>query len=254
VESLVQQHAADQIESSVRSVIQQAIEASVLGLFPPRSLDNTDHAYAYEKSIIPTAKAWLTTVATDDDRKRLAEFVRVHEHLIQPDSLGEYLDQSTEASEANQLLLALTIRLMASLGKLPLEVMWERLANDAWRSDFLLKGCLYTIELLFDAWAEILVQHGDKWRSHLPHYYALACESAAGDPARQELLFACTVMSSLISDTVSSLDRLLRGKNKQKFVKSVSEWHTELKGWQAVATPWIAARIRAVLASLHVVG
>ena len=95
---------------------------------------------------------------------------------------------------------------MAYLGNLPLEVMWERLTNDAWRSGVLLKGNLQAVELLFDAWAETQIHYGDKWRSHLSHYYAIACEDAQGESARQELLFACTVISSLMSDTVSGLE------------------------------------------------
>jgi hypothetical protein len=71
--------------------------------------------------------------------------------------------------------------------------MWERLTNDAWRSGVFLKGNLQAVELLFDAWAEIQIHYGDKWRTNLGR-----CQTAT--------------------------------------------------------PPWIAARIRAVLASLHVVG
>ena len=38
--------------------------------------------------------------------------------------------------------------LMVYLGNVPLEVMWERLTNDAWRSGALLKRNLQAVELL----------------------------------------------------------------------------------------------------------
>jgi hypothetical protein len=76
----------------------------------------------------------------------------------------------------------------------------------------------------------------------------------SADPERQGLLFDFTVLSAIASDTVSSLDRLLKGEKKQAFGQSAREWRQRLEHCQAVATPWIAARLRAILASLRIAG
>ena len=68
------------------------------------------------------------------------------------------------------------------------------------------------------------------------------------------MFFDFTVLSALASDTVSSLDRLLRGEQKQAFGQSALEWRQSLEHCQALATPWIAARIHAILASLRIAG
>src|SRR5262249_12672412 len=100
----------------------------------------------------------------------------------------------------------------------------------------------------------IQVRYGGRWMSHLPHYYVAACENASGDSERQGLLFDFILLSSLATDTVSSLDRLLRGEKKQEFGQSALDWRQRLEQCQAIATPWIAARIRPILVSLHIAG
>ncbi len=251
---LIQQRSIGQIESTVFSSIQNALQISVLQACPPRPQNATETTYAFEKTVIPTAKAWLDVLASGDRKDLFEGYILVHERLSPLEKLGELLDGLPQSQEPDQLLVASVIRVMAYLDEIPVDVMWEHLMDARWRDSVLRQESSLALSLLSEAWTEMQVRHGGRWISHLPHYYAAACENASRDPERQGLLFDFTLLSSLASDTVSSLDRLLRGEKKQEFGQSALDWRQRLEHYQAVATPWIAARLRAILASLRIAG
>jgi hypothetical protein len=251
---LIQQSSFDQMETTVSSPMQNALQVSVLQACPLRPLSEGSETYAFEKTVIPTAKAWLDALEKGEHKDMFEGYIQVHERLSPREKLGELLDGFPQSPEPDQLLLASVIHVMAYLDELPVDVMWEHIMDVHWRDSVLRQGSGLALNLLFEAWTEMQVHHGGRWVSHLPHYYAGACESASEDPERQGLLFDFTVLSALASDTVSSLDRLLRGEKKQAFGQIALDWRQRLEHCQAVATPWLAARIRAILASLRIAG
>src|SRR5262245_27968190 len=65
---------------------------------------------------------------------------------------------------------------------------------------------------LFDAVEEIRAWRGGRWTSHVPHLYALTAEACpVALTGRRDELFLMTGISSLHSDGVSAVQRLLRG-------------------------------------------
>jgi hypothetical protein len=251
---LIQQSSINQMETTVFSLIQNALQVSVLQACPSRPPSEPEGTYAFEKTVIPTAKTWLDALESGDHKDMFEGYIQVHERLSPLEKLGELLDRFPQSQEPDQVLFASVIRVMAYLDEIPVDVMWEHLMDVRWRDSVLRQGSALALNLLFEAWTEIQVHHGGRWISHLPHYYAAACENASEDPERQGLLFDFTVLSVLASDTVSSLDRLLRGEKRQEFGQSALDWRQRLEHCQAVSTPWIAARIRAILASLRIAG
>jgi len=234
---LIQQSVIDQLETTAFSSMQHALAASVLRACPLRPPSESEGTYAFEKTVIPTAKAWLDALESGGHKDMFEGFIQVHERLSSLEKLGELLDGFPQSPEPDQVLLASVIRVMAYLDELPVDVMWEHLMDVHWRDSVLRQGSGLALNLLFEAWTEIQVHHGGRWVSHLPHYYAGACESVSEDPERQGLLFDFTVLSALASDTVSSVDRLLRGDKKQAFGQCALGWRQRLEHCQAVATP-----------------
>ena len=99
---------------------------------------------------------------------------------------------------------------------------------------------------------EIQSQEGEPWNSKLAHICAGAAEGLTEDSRRLSLLFAMTVYASLISDTVSGVERLLQhGTLRSHLSGDVDHWKKQLRGIQLGGPPWFAAKARGLLPSLE---
>jgi hypothetical protein len=85
----------------------------------------------------------------------------------------------------------------------------------------------------------------------LPHYYALELEKAE-DPEKKKALFTCVIYSSLCGNTVSAIQRLLKGENRHNYQGEVDNWRERLEDIQKWAPELVKARIRPILAVLHI--
>lgn len=106
--------------------------------------------------------------------------------------------------------------------------------------------------LLIESLSVLLVDNREKWFAFLPHYIADLCENAE-DEERRRALFLYVVHTSLASDTVSAVRRLLRGKQKAKFVEFAKEYRDRVEAMRSDYPPWVAGKLRGLMASLHVV-
>jgi hypothetical protein len=86
----------------------------------------------------------------------------------------------------------------------------------------------------------------------LPHYIAELCEKAKSEE-RQRYLFLYVVHTSLASDTVSAVRRLLRGDSKTKFIQFATEYRERVEGLWSSYPAWVQGRLRGLLASLRAV-
>ena len=137
------------------------------------------------------------------------------------------------------------------MGDPVVDEIWNCLNDEQWRLDVWLKLGFEAIKLLFEAFSEIQVRLNDKGTVNLPHIMALACEAASGDKERQGHLFAYTVASSIQTNTVSAIRRLLRGQHQDEYIDNVELWRKYLLSLVGIAPGWIAGRMRATLASLY---
>lgn len=73
------------------------------------------------------------------------------------------------------------------------------------------------------------------------------------DEERKRVLFLYVIYTSLASDTVSAVRRLLRGGQKAKFVEHVKEYRDHVEAMCYHYPPWVAGKLRGLMASMHVV-
>jgi len=130
--------------------------------------------------------------------------------------------------------------------------VWEVLSDGEWRQRVLGVVEERVLGLLFEAFSILQVANKDKWFTLLPHYIAELCEKTDNDERRRHL-FLYVVLTSLASDTVSAVRRLLRGSQKAKFVEMVREYRERVESMWAQYPPWVQGRLRGLLANLHVV-
>jgi hypothetical protein len=177
--------------------------------------------------------------------------VKPDQQAPEPQQVADSLKAMAKSVPSMQRFIACDLLVRAYTGEVPLDAVWEWVSGKEWIREVLLTVDLDALGLLLDALHEIQVQHGDKWASHLPHIFAIACEEAIEDSHRREVLFGATVLSSMVSDLVSAIQRLLHARHKQRLQAEVDHWRTQLRELQKLSPPWIAARMRATLASLR---
>jgi hypothetical protein len=72
-------------------------------------------------------------------------------------------------------------------------------------------------------------------------------------PGRRRHLFLYVAHTSLVSDTVSAVRRLLRGDQKDKFLEHVKKYREQVEAMRSEYPPWVAGKLRGLMANLHVV-
>lgn len=236
------------MDSTDRDQIGNALEGTVLLLFPGQP--EPVLTYAYEATVVPAAQAW-TSISQGEAQEKLAAFTSANIKLTNAQEAPRLLDQLGKGNEADDLLIGQAFRVMAYLGCAPAELLWEKMVDEKWRSALFVSGRERTFALFIDALLQIQGTKDEKWRSHLPHFCAMACEETSSDRDRQKMLFACVLLSSIAGDTVSAIQRLLHGEKRHEFAEDVREWRERLLGVQRTAPGYVAAKIRPALAALH---
>ncbi len=110
------------------------------------------------------------------------------------------------------------------------------------------------LEQFFDGLNEIQQRTKGKWDKQLPHLYAILCEEfhKSEDNEKLKYCFAFTVLSSIIADSVSAIDRLLTSMDKFIYKEEVKRWRHIIEYCFPNIPDWYRAKLRAILASLYI--
>lgn len=231
--------------------IGNAVIGSVLAVYPPVLKKDSEKTYAYDGSVLPLAKKWADSLDTEDNKKVMLEaFVTGIEKLIKVEKISELLNKVSESHAGDQVLIANYLKNMIFTEEISLDEIWKAVDESNWREAAFTKSHTMVFELIFDALNEIEIRYQDKWAYNLPHFYALESDKCE-DKERKEQLFACVILSSLSGSAVSGIQRLLKGENKHSYQDYVDHWRARLEGAYKWAPEWVKARIRPVLAVLH---
>lgn len=215
-----------------------------------RSVSENAPVYAFDKGLASSAHDWITTAGETAEQTDFEALIGLK---TRADNLEELLDAIGSLAEFNpsmQFLVAIFLGEVVYSGIPHADALWNKLQDSKWRESAFLQGSTETTAMLCDLLIEAQAKASDDWRTHLPHFLAMACESSSGDQERQQLLFAFVVMSSISTDTVSALRRLLHGRHRHTLHKYVLVWKANLESLIETAEPWIAARMRPVLGEL----
>jgi hypothetical protein len=231
--------------------IGDAVIGSILAVYPPLLKKDSEKIYAYDGSLLPLAKKWVDYLDKEDSKKVMLEaFIAGIEKLMKAEGVSGLLNKVAESHAGDQVLIANYLKNMIFTEEVSLDEIWKAVDESSWREAAFAKSHTMVFELIVDALNEIETRYQDKWAYNLPHFYALESDKCE-DKERKEQLFACVILSSLSGSTVSGIQRLLKGENKHSYQDYVDHWRTRLEGTHKWAPEWIKARIRPVLAVLH---
>lgn len=240
---------ADHLSGECRTEIESALKGYVLTAFPPASVPVDSQVYAFDPTVLQTARALVEIAEPGESRDALFAFVTAVEALADPDELARAITRFPDANLADQVITANVLSVKAYLGEAPVDHIWERILDAKWRESVLLTAADHALEILFDGLRELQLQRNEKWSWDMPHVYAQACEKT-DQPERRRLLFAMVVLSSLSAGTVSAVERLVKGEIRDQLGNEVKYWRDTLdESWRS-APPQAGSEMRAMLAVL----
>lgn len=166
--------------------------------------------------------------------------------------LNLLLTELPTAKEAIAFVTVNELRLQSLNGDSPSEILFELFSDEEWRTGVLVDQGEAIIALLCSAAIEVAMHDSEhEWIIFLPHFLASVCEKTHSIDNRRHL-FGYTVVSSLASNSVSAIERLLKGNNRRAYEEYVTEWRQRIENLSPIAPVWIRAKLRAIKSVLYV--
>jgi hypothetical protein len=214
--------------------------------FPIRTDRSVNSVYAFESTLSELFESWCAYREGSADAKLASEIASMHVKLSNPSELVSSLQNIFEEHENNQMVVAHWAKSLALQGVLPRDAVWKYLSDPAWRKATFSKVLEPALDELFLAFSLALERNNAVWNAELSHVYASACEEIE-EPDRRGILFAFTALSGIHTYSVSALQRLLASNQRAEYMVLLSQLRNTLLNMQN-SSPWLTARIRAVLA------
>ena len=237
--------------AEVRDRFHEALVAHMVSTLPFPSEPPRDPTYALELSLVETALKWAA-LQPEMPRTVVEGIVTLGRKLGTPDGLCEKLRGLVDLPLPDQLAVTMSLKAHAYNNPEIAGPVWTILSDADWRNNTLTEVDLPVLGLLIEAFSLLSAQNQGAWFTQMPHYLAELCEKETNDERRQQL-FLYVLHTSLTSDTVSAVRRLLRGPQKAKFIETAKGYRTQTENLWAWYPPWVQARLRGLLANLHVV-
>lgn len=148
--------------------------------------------------------------------------------------------------------VALALRAASYSGNLATTPIWEAFSDHAWRKAVLAQGSPAVIELMTEAALELVARDEEHdWRGYLPHFLAMATDDESISPEGRKKLFDQIVLVSVSVDSVSGIERLLRGVGRGQYGEVVKEWREKIERLTLQSPAWVAARMRGIKCALY---
>ncbi len=240
----------DQTEE-IQARFHHAVESNGIRCLPFPTESASDPTFALECSMAETVLKW-SKYQPDEHKKVLEQLVATSRALGNTENLCAALRKFDQSSLADQAVVAIALKAKSYTDPQVAEGVWEVVLDAEWRERVLASVEPQVQDLLIEVLSILQGGNREKWFSLLPHFIADLCEKAENEE-RRRILFLYVLHTSLGSDTVSAVRRLLRGDQKSRFVEIVKEYRDRVEALRADYPPWVASKLRGLIANLHVV-
>ncbi len=236
--------------AEIQSRFNEAIVLNTLSSLPSPNETPSDPTFALEYSLADTVLKWAE-YQTGEQQKALQQLVAESRMLGTRDGLCNVLRKLGESDLEDQIAVCLALKAKAYTDPKVAEGVWKVVFDADWRRNMLGSVEMQVQNLLIESLSTFLVENRDNWFSYLPHYIAELCEKEE-DEEHRRVLFLYVIHTSLASDTVSAVLRLIRGDQKAKFIDYVVEYRKWAEAMRSSCPPWVAGKLRGLMASMHV--
>ncbi|HTB84984.1 MAG TPA: hypothetical protein VK742_15115 [Candidatus Sulfotelmatobacter sp.] len=237
-----------EVDSLLRSRFEQAIFESHSCWFIPRT--NPGEVLTYEFESETNVKNIVPLIEDEVEAKTFRSLIVEREKL---ENLGGILTELGKIAELDQQQQALTIFAFTSyayLNEVPAEKLWKIVGDEKWNEQVFLSMDAKILQILFEGVIAVQIMGNDLLRCNFPHLLGRLAEKAHQKTERQKILFLFTILSSIAGDTVSGVERLLKGHYRNDFGQEAEFWRMQFTRIMQLSPPWAAARIRPLIGSL----
>jgi hypothetical protein len=239
-----------ELDEVLREQFRDAIHRNLLMSFPFAGTKHAGEAtYAPEFGFGSTVSHWLE-VSAEPESDAFRQLLVLQQSLLSPEGMKLALETLDQRQAADQLAIGMALKVDAYKDAALAETVWTFLSNGDWRSRAFQCMGATMIALYIEALLAYQSRLQDKWFYELPHYIAHLCEQAM-DQEHQEILFIATLQFAMAADSFSSIQRLLRGKQKGIYVPLAEQRTEHIKSIWAYHPAWAQGRLRATLSALH---
>ncbi|MCD4721602.1 MAG: hypothetical protein K8S13_17330 [Desulfobacula sp.] len=242
--------APNEQDEEIQAEFNDAIVRSAIFSIPFPIESQSDPTFVLECSLADTLSKWAK-YQTEKHQKDLLELISTSRKLGSNDILCNALRKLGESTFPDQITVCLALKAKVAIDPTVAEDVWEIVSDAKWRKEVLGRAEKRILDLLIESLSWLLVDNKDKWFSYLPHYIAELCEKEE-DEERRQALFLYVIHTSLASDTVSAVRRLIRGNQRAKFVDYVKDYRMRIEHLFSNYPLWVAAKLRGLLSSMHV--
>ena len=238
-------------EKKVQARFHEALIMNTISSMPFPLETPNDPTFAFELPLANTVLKFAE-YQEEEHRKGLQQLVETSRMLGTNSSLLEALRKLGDSALTDQIAVCIALKAKAYTDPTVAEGVWEIVSDADWRRKVLGRTEMQVQGLLIESLSVLLVGNRDKWFWLLPHYIADICEEE-DDEERKHVLFLYVIHTSLASDTVSAVRRLLRGCQKEKFIEHIKEYRAHAEAMRSHYPPWVAGKLRGLMASMHVI-
>jgi hypothetical protein len=228
----------------------EALVSCLVGALPFTVETATDPTYAQECDLGQIATKWAT-YQPEEHRAVLEQLVATSCSLGTSEGICDALRKLDERPRSDQVAVALALKAKAYTDPSVAAAIWDILSEPDWRERVLGSLENRVLGLLVEDFFLLQANTGEKWFSDLPHYLAILCEKCE-DEERSWQLFLYVVHSSIASDTVSSIRRLMTGDKKALIAKYAVDYRSRVEAMWSFYPAWVQGRLRAIFSSMQV--
>lgn len=214
-------------------------------------LNSRSGEFAFEYSYTLFKEIYSNEFLNSNDKSK----VSIYSTLIEARTghgLKRLLTDLPTAEENIAMVTVNELRLQSYNGDSPCDVLFDLFSDEVWRDAVLVDQNEVFVELLCSAAIEVAMHDAEHdWLMYLPHFLASGCEKAHSSDSKRHL-FGYTVVSSLASNSVSAIERLLKGSTRRAYEEYVNEWRQRIENLSPIAPAWIRAKLRAIKSVLYI--
>ena len=248
--STLERLALQEQPAETQGLFDEALVSCLIGALPVAVESPADPTYAQECALSNTALKRAAQLS-EEQHRALEQLLATSHILASVEGLCAALRNLAEKTLADQAAVALALKAKAYTDPALASAVWEVLSDAEWR-----QGVLGAVEdrvlgLVIEALAILQADSREKWFSLFPHYIADLCEKTENDERRRQL-FLYVIHTSLASDTVSAVRRLLKSDKEARFTKVIEDYRKHVEAIWKGYPPWVQGRLRGFLASIHI--
>ncbi len=237
--------------NEIKDKFHDGLTSSLITLLPiPIEMKKEKATFAFEMPIVSLVCEWSKGQIAEK-RNELDELIQASNALDSREKICSELRDCSKSTSTNQDLTAIALKTIAYRDPEIASGIWSIISNKDWRFEFFKNVPNKVLDIFLNVLTVLQVKSEGDWLSYLPHYLAEQCE-IEDDEKKREKLFLYLIFMSYASDSISAIQRLLRGEQKAKYVSIVEKHRKSIEANCFQYAPWVSGKMRAMLAGLYI--